>query len=106
MKKALVTAGLALLLLGLGACDPGAGITWVNQSDQPVNVYLGDRLDDFSVSVAPNSSKEDVATIKHVWKDVVVLRDDQGNVLTRQQLTWDDLEAQGFRFVITEDLIS
>ena|SRR6266540_6434680 len=105
MRKVFLSTGLALWLLGLGACDPGAGITWVNRTDQPVNVYFGDSLEDFSLSVAPGSSVE-AATIEHVWKDLIVLRDDEGNILFRQELTWDDLKARDFQFVITENMIS
>jgi len=105
LGKALVVAFGVLLLAGLTACDPGANITWVNESDQEVGIYLGDDLDDFETSVPPHSS-ETLGTIEAVWVDVVVVRDKQKRVLLRQEITWDELKAQDFRFVITEDMLS
>jgi hypothetical protein len=88
------------------ACDPGAGVTWVNQTDQSVVIYLSDRLDaDLGTDLPPRSNKTE-AVIKDVWRNLVVVRDEQGNVLFRQTLTWDQLKAQGFRFVITEEMLS
>ena len=86
------------------ACDPGAGVTWVNETDQGVVIYL--RLDsDLGTHLPPHSTVTE-AVIKHVWKNMVVIRDEQGNLLFRQKLSWDELNAQGFRFVITEDMLS
>jgi hypothetical protein len=96
---------LLLVLATTVACDPGADITWVNETDQEVGIYLGDDLHDFDTSVRPRSSKT-VGTIEAVWEDVVVIRDKQKRVLFRQEITWDELKAQGFRFVITEDMLS
>ncbi len=101
----LVIPTLIVVTLAFAGCDPGAGITWVNETDQTVDVYLGDDLDDFDGSLPPHSSTE-AATIKAVWEDVVVIRDEEGTVLFRQELTWDELAEQDFRFVITEELLS
>lgn len=90
---------LALASLALG-CDQGAELTWVNETDQNVLIYLGDDLDDFSVSLAPRSRIEDLTYIVAVWQDVVVVRDEQGNILLRKELTWNELKAQDFIFVI------
>jgi hypothetical protein len=101
-----VIAGLLALFGAMAtACDPGAGVTWVNQTDQTVLVYSGDQPDDYSTTLQPHSSQK-LATADFLWDDVVVLRDEQGNVLFRQKLTWGDLKAQKFRFVITEDMLS
>jgi hypothetical protein len=88
-----------VLLAGLTGCDPGADITWVNETDQEADIYLGDGLNDFDTSVPPHSSRE-VGTIQAAWQDVVVIRDKQGNVLLRQEITWEELKQQGFRFMI------
>ncbi len=66
----LVIPTLIVVTLAFAGCDPGAGITWVNETDQTVDVYLGDDLDDFDGSLPPHSSTE-AATIKAVWEDVV-----------------------------------
>jgi len=101
----LIAFALILASIALTACDPGAGITWVNETDVQLQIYLGDDLDDFDLSLAPHSSKEG-ATIEAVWEDVVVVRDQQSNILFRQEITWDELEAQDFRFEITEEMLS
>ena len=88
------------------ACDPGPEITWVNQTDETVVVYLRDEFDrDLGTALPPHSTKME-GVIEGVWNDVVVIRDEQGNLLFRQKLSWDELDARGFRFVITEDMLS
>ena len=103
----LVIAGLLALLGAMAtACDPGAGVTWVNQTDQSVVIYLSDEVGSGRGNPLPPHSTTTQAVIKHVWKNMVVIRDEQGNMLFRQELTWGDFKAQGFRFVITEDMLS
>lgn len=104
MRRLMIPA-LIVITLAFAGCDPGAGITWVNETDKTVDVYLGEDLDDFDVRLLPRSIKE-IATIKAVWEDVVVLRDEEGTLLFRQELTWDELEAQDFRFVVTPEMIA
>lgn len=88
------------------ACDPGASVTWVNQTDQTLIMYLSDEPDSDRGNPLPPHSTKVLGVIKAVWKDVVVIRDEQGNVLFRQKLTWEQLKGRGFRFVITEDMLS
>ena len=99
LRGTAVVAGVLIFAIAMTACDPSAEITWVNETDQTVNVHLGDDLDDFDVSLPPHTSKR-VETIEAVWEDVVVVRDREGGVILRQEITWDELEEQGFRFVI------
>ncbi len=96
---------LIVLPIALTACDPGAGITWINETDRTVVVFLDDEYDDSGVSIQPHSSRT-LATIKMVWNDIVVLRDEEGTVLFRQELTWDELAEQDFRFEITVEMLS
>ncbi len=96
---------LVVLPIALTACDPGAGITWISETDRTVVVFLDDEYDDSGVSVQPHSSRT-LATIKAVWNDIIVLRDEEGTVLFRQELTWDEFKAQDFRFEITEEMLS
>jgi hypothetical protein len=102
-----VIAGLLLLFGAVAtACDPGPEITWVNQTDETVVVYLRDEfVRDLGTALPPHSTKTE-GVIKAVWNDVVVIRDEQGNMLFRRELTWGDFKAQGFRFVITEEMLS
>ena len=101
---------LVLILAAALACDPGATITYVNTTDKRVDVYLGEgaRPEDFKiveVTIEPHSAKK-VGTIAMVWPGVVVVFDEDGNLVLRRQITWDQLKEQGFRFVITEDMFS
>ncbi len=101
-------AGLVIgfiLLTGGFACEPGATVTWVNESDETVDIIAGDDAEDFVTTVQPHSSAK-LGELKHLWEDIVVIRDVQGTVLFRQELTWDELKAQGFRFEITEEMIA
>lgn len=93
--------GLATAILMAG-CDPGADVTYVNDTATTVVVYLGDDLEKREAVIPPHSSDTGL-TIDAVWEDVIVVRDEQGEVLLRQELTWDELEAQDFRFVIDEN---
>jgi hypothetical protein len=77
-----------LFLATAPGCDPGATIKYVN--DVIVEAYSTVRA----------------GTIITEFKDVVVLRDKDGNLLLRKEITWDELKAQDFRFVITEDMLS
>jgi hypothetical protein len=65
----------ALLAVAGTACDPGPEITWVNETDQTVVLYLRDQFEpDFGTTVQPHSTKIE-GVIQAVWKDVVVIRD-------------------------------
>jgi hypothetical protein len=101
---------LSLFLASAVGCEPGAMVTYVNMTDKRVDVYLGDgaRPDDFEVievTIEPNSAKE-IGTIETVWPDVVVVFDEDGNLVLRREITWDQLKDQDFVFVITEDMLS
>ena len=106
-RFALVIGGLLLFFGPVAtACDPGPEITWVNQTDETVVVYLRDEFErDLGTRLPAHSSKTE-GVIEAVWNDVVVIRDEQGNMLFRQRLTWDEFKTQGFRFVITEEMLS
>ena len=105
-----VMAGLGVLVILVGflstGCDPGEGVTWINETGQPVDVYLGYDENDFEISLAANSSRKEVTTLVDLWEDVVVVRDDAGNILFSKAITWDELEAQDFTFVIREEDIA
>lgn len=51
MRNAVLGALALVLLVGLAACDPGATVTWVNETKVEVDIYLGDSLHDFSTSI-------------------------------------------------------
>lgn len=103
--KAVLGVFILVLLSGLTGCDPGAGITWVNDTDQEVHIYSGDDLNDFDTSV-PARSSETLGYNEADWLGIVVVRDKQGDVLLRQEITWNEFKEQGFRFVITQDMLA
>ncbi len=105
MPRLFIIVVLTVIAFTTMACDPGAGVTWVNETDQTVLIYLGDEPNGTGTLLEPHSTKTE-AVIKAVWEDVVVIRDRRGNILFRQEITWDELEAQDFRFEITEEMFS
>ena len=87
-------------------CEYGPDVTWVNQTDENIVIYLSDELSsDLGTHLPPQSTKTEFLG-DDLWKGLVVVRDEQGNVLYRQELTWDEFKAIGYRFVITEDMLS
>lgn len=98
------------LLVGLGAavgCDPGFTITYVNQTDKTITIYIADDddLSEHDVILQPHSTVPS-GTLTITFKDVIIGRDEEGNLLFRNEITRDELKAQGYRFVITEDMLS
>jgi hypothetical protein len=89
------------------ACDPGATITYVNETGRTVLVYTAEDLEpnEYDALLGPHSTVQ-ATTLEMHFKDVVILRDKDGNLLFRKEITWDELKAQDFRFVITEDMLS
>ncbi len=101
-------AGLVIgfiLLTGGFACDPGATVTWINETDETVDIFAGDDAEDFVTTLQPHSSTK-LGELEHLWEDIVLVKDRNGNVLMREQITWDELKAQGFRFVVTPEMIA
>ncbi len=99
----LIIPALIVVTLAFAGCDPGEEITWSNETDRTVAIYYDEVFS--GIDLRPHSSKT-LVTIKTVWEDVVVIRDEEGTVLFRQELTWDELKAQDFRFEITEEMIA
>jgi uncharacterized protein (DUF2249 family) len=80
-------------------------VTWVNETGQSLSVFAGHDPEDLVTTLSPHSSEE-LGELKHLWEDVVVVKDEDGNILLTKEITWDELKAMGFRFVITEDMLS
>ena len=106
-RLGVVFAGLLLLFGAVAtACEYGPDLTWVNQTDENIVIYLSDELSsDLGTHLPPQSTKTEFLG-DDLWKGSVVIRDEQGNVLFRQKLTWDEFKARGFRFVITREMLS
>lgn len=91
-------------MMGAVACDPGAEATFVNETDQTIEIFLSDAPDAGATTVSANSTWTG-AVIEHVWRDMVIVQDVEGNVLYRQELTWEEFKERDYRFVVTEDMI-
>ena len=103
-KRAVIVVALAATVWAAVACDPGATVTYVNETERRISVYLGEGTgpDDFEVAIEPLSMVE-VGTIATEWRDVVVIRDEDGNVILRREITWNQLKEEDFLFVITSE---
>lgn len=101
-RLSVLACGVSILgAVLLSACDPGAGVTWINETDETVVVHLSDEPNrDSGTTVLAHSSKTE-AVISDVWNDVVVVRNEEGAVLLRVELTWNELEDGDFKFVIS-----
>jgi len=112
LKGSLIRAFLRVALLaavlpftaGLICGEQGESV-WINETGHTLAVYEGDGHEDLIVTLRPHSDEE-VRIHEQLWVDTIIVRDSQGNELMRQTLTWEDFEAQDFRIVITEDMLS
>jgi len=106
MRIALAICLLVTLAAAVG-CDPGFTITYVNETDNRILIYNADDRDlsDYETIVQPHST-EPSGTLAIRFKDVVIGRDEEGNLLFRTKISRDQLKAQQYRFVITEDMLS
>lgn len=94
---------LAVAILAFAAaCDTEEELTWINETDLELGIFFGDSIDNRDLIIGPNST-EIRGAISDLWEDVVVVRDEDGNVLFREEITWDELKAQDFTFVIRQE---
>ena len=101
----LIALSVILTPVALTACEPGAGVTWVNETDETVDIFAGEDAEDFVTTLQPHSSIR-MGEFEHLWEDVVLVKDQTGNVLITEEITWEELEEQGFRFVIRQEMLS
>jgi hypothetical protein len=104
-----ISFGICLLLILATslACKSGATITYVNETDKTLIIYTADdREPEIYDALLEAHSTVRAGTVRITFKNVVIARDKDGNTLLRKEITWDELKAQGFRFVITEDMLS
>jgi hypothetical protein len=102
-----ITLPICLLLIAAttAGCEPVSTITYVNETDKTILIYIADDADlsEYDIIIQPHST-ELSGTMNMNFKGVVIGRDEEGNLLFRKRSTWDDLKAQGFR--ITDDMLS
>ena len=96
----LVLLGM-LLFSGIG-CEPGANITYVNNTTHKVRVYKTNRH--FVADLNPYQERT-FSTHEDLWTGGIVAETEDGRVAFTISLTWDQLKAQGYRIVIEEQAI-
>lgn len=92
----MVTA-TALILLSSVACDPGHGVTVVNESGQSITIYSGGHTEG---TLGPGQRKT-FTYIKYAGQKLFEAQDEDGDVLFSEELTWQELRERRWRIVIT-----
>jgi len=93
---------LALLILVLAAffttaCDPGHSVTFDNDTDAAVTIFIDGQRD---VSLKPMEKRTfDVIEFSEATFEA---RDSTGRVLYRETMTWAGLKERGWKIVIAE----
>jgi hypothetical protein len=94
---------LLLFLASAVACDPGHSVTYVNNTPYRLRIY--DAKDRLVAELEPfemNTGSE----LEHLWTGRRVAKTQDGRVVFQADLTWEELKAQDWRIVVTEDMLS
>ena len=102
MWRCALLAALVFVLAGL-ACDPGHTVTWENRT--PYRLVVFDE-DDVVVSHLEPFETLTVPQKKFLWEGKIAAKTPDGRVVFQVDLTWEELKAQDWRIVITEDMLS
>jgi hypothetical protein len=79
-------------------------IRWENPTSQHLIIFIGDDLDDLEADLAPCTAKEQPMT-KDRWQGMVLVGASLGDEAYRRQLSWEQLERDGFRVTIDQELL-
>jgi hypothetical protein len=82
---------LSATLLG---CDNTTSFPFENATDARVYVTITADAEGVGLSIGPGSMKR-IATSKRFWTGRVVARDDNGNIVFDEQISWEELEQSG-----------
>jgi len=96
---AVFTVVVAFLLTG---CDPGHTLTYRNDSAQTVTVSR----DTTEIVVLGPHEQRRFSTLEFVGEETFEARDESGQVIYSETLTWDDLKRRGWTIVITESALA
>lgn len=99
-RACLLLAVLGLMFLLATACDPGANITYVNNTTYKVRIYKSNNH--FVADLNP-SEERTFSTQKDLWTGGIVAKTQDGRTVFSIDLTWEQLKAQGYRIVISEE---
>jgi hypothetical protein len=93
---------LLLLLATTVACDPGHTVTFENRTSHTVTVFRGGARD----FVLKPSEKAGYTILEFAGSMAFEARNESGKVIYSETLTWEELKAQDWRIVITQELLS
>lgn len=91
--------GLLLLSVTLLACDRTESFPFENATDVRVYVTITADGEGVGVSLGPGAV-EGIVTGERFWTGRVLARDDDGNIVFDEQISWEELNRRG-RVVIT-----
>lgn len=90
---------LVLLLVAATSCDHTVSFPFENATGGRVHVSISVDTTRTDFTLDPGETSE-IATSKRFWTGNVVARDDSGNVVFDEQISWQELTEQG-KVVIT-----
>ncbi len=84
---------MGALPLVLWACDPGTGVTFVNETSMEVTVLLGKEPDaGLITTLAAGETRKNVGVLKTHWQDIIVVRNSADAVILQLELSWEELQ--------------
>ena len=91
---------LAAVAIGAVACDPSHAVTYDNQTNKSVMIFINGAFD---ASVDPMDEK----TLEVIEFDEATFeaRDSAGRIIYSETFTWEELKEAGWQIVIIEDVI-
>ncbi len=94
----LAVATVLVWLLG-AACQPGQAVEFENATSQPVTVYQGGIL---ALRLDPREVEQPVGFFPEDWRPEIEVVAEDGRVLLRDKITWDEVAQMKYRIVITD----
>ena len=82
--------------VALMACDPGQDVTFENRTGQVISIF---RDNDLEAKLSPGDERT-FSFITYQGSDPFLAKDETGNVLLKEEYTWDDLRSMHWRIVI------
>lgn len=99
LKVVLLAAVLVGTFVPMMGCDPGAEVTYRNETPSTVSVFSNALLE---TTLAPGE-EQTFSVITYEGSRTYSARDESGRVLFREEYTWEDLKRMDWEIVITED---
>lgn len=93
---------LLTLALAIVSCDEGAVMTYVNTTDETLQVSV----DGLLVHTLTAGETRESGIIRFSLPKLFEAKHQDGTVVFSETLTWEDLKQRGWKIVITEDMLS